>query len=131
MVRTKAHMPSNILMKTFLILLFLLTSTGFSLETHFSGDKYYSFALNGEADSCCQTECDCCSEQNITVKINDDYEYTVPVEINTITIITELAFVNFNNQFISKNTARSNFLIRPPPLIVGQTSMSYLQIFRC
>jgi hypothetical protein len=130
MVRKNKHTSSTTVLKSFLIFLFLVTSTGFSLETHFSEDNYYSFAVNGEADSCCQTECECCSEQNITVKINDDYEYTVPVEINTITFITELPFVNFNNQFISTNTSRSNFLIRPPPLI-ERTSTSFLQIFRC
>ncbi|MDA3884647.1 MAG: hypothetical protein PF638_03535 [Candidatus Delongbacteria bacterium] len=114
-----------------LVVLFFLTSTGFSLETHFSGDEFYSFAVNGEADSCCQTECDCCSEHNITIKINDDFEYSVPVEITTVIIITELSFLNYSIDLQTQNSDKSTRLIRPPPLIVDQTSTSFLQIFRC
>lgn len=115
----------------FLVVLFLLTSTGFSIETHFSGDEFYSFAVNGEADSCCQTECDCCSEHNISIKINDDFEYSVPVELKTITVITDLPFINYSIDFITQNLDKSTCLIRPPPLIDDRTSNSFLQIFRC
>ena len=54
-------------------MLLLVTTTGVNLNLHFSGEQLFSFSLVGEADSCCETDCNCCDETTIKYQIKDEF----------------------------------------------------------
>lgn len=64
--------------KTFVIglaFLLVIATIGITINKHYSHGKLFSVALYGEAESCC-TDCDCCHDETITIKLQDDYIYS-------------------------------------------------------
>ncbi|MBU4485634.1 MAG: hypothetical protein KKD38_01775, partial [Candidatus Delongbacteria bacterium] len=93
--------------------------------------KYFSYSINDKAQSCCSTEkCECCSENNITVKINDDYEYLDQVNIKSLITFINIPFFNYTSFIFPDEVAFKIKLNKPPPLLC-LTSSSRLQTFRC
>jgi len=114
------------------VMLFSITSTGFSVSTHFSFNKFFSYSINDKAESCCSTEkCGCCSENNITVKIVDDYEYPDQVHAKTFLTFVNLPLFSYSSSLIFPNEVSFKIKRNRPPPLLGLTSSSRLQTFRC
>lgn len=56
-----------------LIMLLLVSTSGISINMHFSNHKLFSTAIFGKAESCCKTLCDCCTEKEDVYKIHTNY----------------------------------------------------------
>jgi len=74
---------------SFLIFFSILT-IGISINKHFSGGELYSFALFGEAKSCCDSPCHCCNDETIVIQFSADYLFTTDNDLQVKTSITEL-----------------------------------------
>ncbi|MCF8229043.1 MAG: hypothetical protein K9G58_13300 [Bacteroidales bacterium] len=56
-----------------LALLLVLSTIGVTVNKHYSAGELYSVALFGEADSCCEVDCDCCHEESETYQVKDEF----------------------------------------------------------
>lgn len=54
-------------------LLVVASTIGITINKHYSGGELFSYALFGEADSCCEVNCECCEEESTTIKVEDDF----------------------------------------------------------
>jgi hypothetical protein len=73
---------------------------------HYSGDKLYSFSIFGNANSCCEVPCDCCSDESDHYKL--DVEYLIS-DIDTIKIkIIELVIDNYTSKITIQSLKESN-----------------------
>jgi hypothetical protein len=68
----KSGMLKKILHISISILLVAAT-TGVTINKHYSGGKLYSFSITGKAQSCCETDCNCCENSTDTFRLTADY----------------------------------------------------------
>ena len=54
-------------------LLLVTATTGVTISKHYSGGKPYSFSITGKAQSCCETDCDCCKNSADTFRLTADF----------------------------------------------------------
>lgn len=54
----------------------VVVTMGVTINKHYSGGNLYSISLFFEAESCCERDCDCCSDESQTYKIDDDFLVT-------------------------------------------------------
>ena len=112
----------------------LISTTGVSLSKHYSGGTLYSVALFGDAESCCEIPCNCCSDETDFMKLDIDFVSSTfdSPEISVIDI-----FSNFNISFItSDNFEKLNFshtIYRYPDISLPKTEDSsvFFQTFLC
>ncbi len=112
----------------------LVSTTGVSLSKHYSGGKLYSIALFGDAESCCEVPCACCSDETEFIKLKLDY---VSSSFDSPEISITDIFGNFGISVISYYTIENlNFgnTIVPypdisPPKI--EDSSVFFQTFLC
>ncbi len=108
----------------------LLAMTGISLHLHYSGDKLYDAALFGSAESCCETECECCSERFEYSQLSDPFlENSQQKNIDQYRG-TPL-FCKLSSQTLSGDLPIAGFCSsdRASPPMTQQVSSSFLQVF--
>jgi dihydroorotate dehydrogenase len=54
----------------------MVVTMGVTINKHYSGGNLYSISLFFEAESCCEKDCDCCSDESQTYKIDDNFLVT-------------------------------------------------------
>jgi len=74
---------------SFLIFFSILTF-GITISKHYSGGEFYSFAIFGEAESCCDGPCHCCNDETIVIQFSADYLFSTDNDFEGKTYITEL-----------------------------------------
>jgi len=99
--------------------LLLISTTGFSVSTHFCGSRLVSIEVNKEAEPCCDNGMCCHSEMHffqldedfVTTAASFDFESTFPAELNFVELffLTHLFEAEVDHHFFS--IAES-----PPPL---------------
>lgn len=105
-----------------LVIVFLFSSSGFSINTHYCNGKIKSIniSFSDNHKSCCgkkKMDKDCCKNKTEIVKINDNY---IPAQI-IVTSSTDfayfaLAFIRTFNLSITKNVAvETNLYYLYPP----------------
>lgn len=53
--------------------LLLIFTIGITISKHYSKGELFSVALFGDAESCCENPCDCCSDETETYQLDVDY----------------------------------------------------------
>jgi len=111
-------------------LLFVVT-TGMTVSSHYCGNNLKNVSVQSAAKSCCETtgECDCCYNENFTVKIQDDFSLTSYSFDFSQTVIDLPAPIELiaSEELIQEEWNNVNRLIPPPKI---QTILSSLQIYR-
>lgn len=46
-----------------LVFILVVVTMGVTINKHYSGGTLYSISLFFEAESCCERDCDCCSDE--------------------------------------------------------------------
>jgi hypothetical protein len=120
---------------TFMLFAVLLSTTGISLHKHYSGGNFYSFALYTEAESCCQTDCDCCTDEVEFLQLDADFLCSPLADIdfkNTSTLSDMVFYFTNNSLLTSEFQAHKNSLIfqnlSPPK---NKDIQLFTLIFRC
>lgn len=54
----------------------VVVTMGVTINKHYSGGNLYSISLFFEAELCCERDCDCCSDESQTYKIDDNFLVT-------------------------------------------------------
>ncbi len=112
----------------------LVSTTGVSLSKHYSGGTLYSVALFGDAESCCEVPCGCCSDETDFIMLDLDFvssSFDYP-EISIIDI-----FSDFNISYIVsgnfENINNSHYIDWYPdiPLAKIEDSSVFFQTFLC
>jgi len=115
------------------ILLWTITTTGFTISRHYCGDMLVSVSVNNDAKSCCGSENGCCHNENQRFEIKDNFiaaqeleELTIPVHDNLFPVVfscvSNIAVRNPDNIYNYKES-------HSPPGV--RTILSELQTFRC
>ena len=115
------------------ILLWTITTTGFTISRHYCGERLISVSIDNEAESCCGSENGCCHNENERFEIKDDFiaaqdleELSIPVHENLFPIvyscISNIAVCDPDNIYNYKKS-------HPPPGV--RAILSELQTFRC
>lgn len=53
--------------------LLLVATAGIIVNVHYSAEKIYSIGIFREAESCCPTECNCCTDKVEIIQLKEDY----------------------------------------------------------
>jgi hypothetical protein len=69
---------------------FTVLTVGISISRHYSGGELYSFALYGEADSCCEIPSDCCDNELDVIQFTADYVFSSSTEQDNTNIAIDL-----------------------------------------
>ena len=69
---------------------FTVITIGVSISKHYSGDELYSFAIYGEAQSCCEVPCDCCDEVSDFIQFTAEYLNSPHAILHHNDVIVEL-----------------------------------------
>ncbi|MDT8393253.1 MAG: hypothetical protein RQ761_05390 [Bacteroidales bacterium] len=98
--------------------LFLLLTTGVSISMHYSAGELFSVAIFGEAESCCDDWCDCCSDETVLIQFTDNYMFSAASSPDAPTWLFE--FIDFpcrDQRAISAFIPQHIYLFadRPPP----------------
>jgi len=110
--------------------LILLGSTGISLSKHYCGTLLKTVSVSFASDDCCDTPMNCCHNETIKVKIEDDYainsntyEFGQQV-LNLMDLDSELFQ---NDSFTFESIDLKTWVSPPPPKI--QTVLSKIQVY--
>jgi hypothetical protein len=115
------------------ILLWTITTTGFTISRHYCGERLISVSIDKEAKSCCGSESGCCRNENERFEIKDDFivapeleELSVPIHDNLFPLVysylSNIAVCDPDNIYNYKES-------HPPPGV--RAILSELQTFRC
>ena len=69
---------------------FTVLTVGISISRHYAGGELYSFALYGEADSCCEVPSDCCDDQSDVIQFTGDYVFSASTHLDNTVIAIDL-----------------------------------------
>lgn len=64
-----------------LALIFMVLTSGLTVNKHYSGGKLYAVSLYGEPDSCCEGLCDCCHNESDVYQITDNFLSPSSIEL--------------------------------------------------
>ncbi|MBN2424781.1 MAG: hypothetical protein JXR46_06270 [Calditrichaceae bacterium] len=115
------------------LMVFLVSTTGYSVALHYCGDTLVSAAIGSEAGSCCEDDSgSCCQNEIKFYQLNEDCifnvqnisEETKPVAENTCSTGIVL---HSNTEDLTSQTVNS-IAESPPPKTI-QTSLSILQTY--
>jgi hypothetical protein len=70
--------------------IFTTLTVGVNITKHYSDGELYSFSVYGEAKSCCEVPCDCCSDESEFFQLQGDYlfsGYTLHTEVEAIDLL--------------------------------------------
>jgi hypothetical protein len=109
------------------ILIFLGTS-GISISKHYCGTSLKDISINLSPDNCCDIPMDCCHNETLSIKIEDDFAIstsTYDFDCQTLNLETSTEILN-KDTFAFKSL---NVFIKeiPPPKI--QTALSLVQSY--
>lgn len=103
--------------------LLVVSTIGITINKHYSGGELFSYALFGEADSCCEVNCECCEEESTTIKVEDDF---VSTSFDLIKIIVSEVFQNAIDSIFAEASepglkkASPEIDKSPPPIRSGE-----------
>ncbi len=119
----------------FMLFAVLLSTTGVSLHKHYSDGKFYSFALYTEAESCCESDCDCCKDEVEFLLLDIDFLNSSQADTNfkeSYTVNNHLfAVLNdscFNSEFKSLDSKLILRNLSPPN---SKDIKLFTQVFIC
>ena len=121
-------------LNTIVLIILLITTTGFTISRHYCGDSLVSVAIDREAEPCCEDDTgDCCHNESETFILEGDF---MPVIFNydfhELTVI-ELYLNNGLNLDLfanrANNTNNSIIASSPPPEDI-HTILSRFQAYR-
>ncbi len=56
--------------------IFTFLTVGVNITKHYSGGELFSISLIGDAKSCCEIPCDCCSDESDLYQLKADYIFS-------------------------------------------------------
>ncbi|MGI4727409.1 MAG: HYC_CC_PP family protein [Janthinobacterium lividum] len=97
------------------VLLYLITATGFGMNLHFCGENIASISINQTAKDCGMSS-KCCKTTHLEVKVKDAHQtaHTVFTGVNLALPVVVLQF-RFQSKFSSLSDAPIAFVQRGPP----------------
>lgn len=109
-------------------ILIILGSSGMTISKHYCGTSLKSVSINHIPDNCCGTSSDCCHNESITIKLDQDNSTVTTVfnfnsSILILPSITKLDYIEFLAEGICTLISHEG----PPPKI--QTVLSKLQLY--
>ena len=60
----------------FITIIFTVLTVGVHITKHFSDGDLYSISLFGDAKSCCELPCNCCSDESDLYQLHADYIFS-------------------------------------------------------
>jgi len=116
----------------FVLLLFVVSTTGFTISKHYCHGNLVSVSINVEAKSCCGvSDNGCCENVNEFCQLTDDFAATLPLNIVNDFSFDISLFVQESFGLVSTTEIESIYLnkgfIPPPELSVV---LADLQSFR-
>lgn len=116
----------------FILLLFVVSTTGFTISKHYCHGNLVSVTINTDAKSCCGTNNnDCCKNENDFFQLNDDFSATLPLNIVQDYSIDISLFIQESFKLITITEIGSIYLDKgfiPPPDL--STALAEIQSFR-
>ncbi len=114
------------------LILFIVSTTGFTISKHYCHGNLVSVSINVEAKSCCGvSDNDCCKNENEFCQLTDDFAATMPFNIVNDFSFDISLFVQESFGLVSTTEIGSIYLnkgfIPPPDLSVV---LADLQSFR-
>ena len=117
-----------------LILLWTITTTGFTISKHYCGERLVSVTINHSLDtSCCGPERGCCHNEKESIQLKNDYiaaqefeELSTPEQENLFPVI--YSYIS-NIPVKIKDQTKYYRNSHPPPKL--SVILSELQTFRC
>ncbi len=103
----------------FVLFLFVVSTTGFTISKHYCHGNLVSVSINAEAKSCCgMNGNDCCKNENEFFQLKNDFtasSYTIVIVNPSISI--ELFSINLNVDQLSEaiKEMRFNYVANGPP----------------
>ena len=123
-------------MKKFLYIsfaiIFSLLTIGILINKHYSEGELFSFALIGDADSCCDVPCDCCDDESEMIQFAADYLFSVHYIVD-LNISNVEPIANYTLDLLSPDKGIYDFGMKymfsdiPPPEL--KTFLSQVQTF--
>jgi len=114
-VNTIDHLKNFI--HIFIAVLWLLSSTGFSITKHYCGNDYVNMAVNSTPESCCETG-GCCHNETEVFQLDED---TLTQPIMLVNQVATFDIMIFENAFFELKKTESEFtayidkVFLPPP----------------
>ena len=115
------------------ILLWTISTSGFTISKHFCGDVLVSVSINNEAKSCCDSENGCCHNENERFELKDDFISAQELENVTVPeheILFPILFSYISNIPLQNNDTNTTFIDSSPPTLC-KAILSELQTFLC
>lgn len=120
-------MQQKIMHIIFAILL-ILGSSGMSISKHYCGNTLKAVSINSIPDNCCDTSSNCCHNESITIKLEQDFSIVSTVfDFNTSMLILPSSAKLMFNEVLAEGFYTTNSWEGPPPKI--QTVLSKLQVY--
>ena len=97
-------------------ILLLTTTIGFSVSAHYCMGELNDISINSSVKSCCNGETGCCHNEQMVVKVDNDYSYS-SVDINLYSFCT--AVVEYNTElFITPKIVcfQIQQILKPPKI---------------
>lgn len=121
-------------LNTIVLIILLITTTGFTITRHYCGETLVSVAIEREAEPCCEDDMgDCCHNESETFILEGDF---MPVIFNhdfhDLTVIELYLNKGLNLDLFCSNEDNTNNCITafsPPPENI-HTLLSRLQSYR-
>lgn len=109
-------------------ILIILGSSGMTISKHYCGTTLKSVSINHISDNCCGASSDCCHNESITIKLEQDFSIVSTVfNFNSSILIrpsdAELMF----SEVLAEGIFHTISWEGPPPKI--QTVLSKLQVY--
>lgn len=93
----------------FVLILFVVSTTGFTISKHYCHGNLVSVAINAEAESCCGSSNNgCCENENEFYQLNDDFTASQNSTIDE-SLSFELISYNIDNELIIEVAEKTNF----------------------
>ncbi len=108
-------------------ILFTVLTVGASISRHYSGGELYSFAIDGEADSCCEVPADCCDDETDLIQFSAEYVLSPTTNVDhgeiSIDLFADYSFIELLNVFDVDEYTR---IVYPPDLHPPRETSTYL-----
>jgi len=97
----------------FVLLLFVVSTTGFTISKHYCHGDLVSIALNTEPTSCCDmSSCGCCHNENQFYQLEDDYtasqNFIIKSQIHSVVVYSTIHIEELEDQ-ITKDIRKFDY----------------------
>jgi len=105
-----------------------LGSTGMSISKHYCGASLKSISINLSTDNCCDTPMNCCHNEKLTIKIEDDFAInSCTYNFNCLGYDLDVLAEGFDDvQFVEHSLVAFTKVIPPPKI---QKALSLMQSY--